>query len=223
MFVYEASGLRSAAGEASGYGEVAASDVTASTGRVSSTGGVVKGLESADVERGLGRGGPVRTAVELAARGSEAPMVGIATFAVVLFHDGRVDVDVVSATRDRAEWERLAPTIRAEIAKRPVRVAGRARALRVVVRVEASGQFPGGARPPPTNGTGFAARGSLGGVMESKDQIDIKLPSALLSYRTRKCEAALGLSASGVGFGAGCAVGATQRVVSARVVEEGRL
>ena len=104
-----------------------------------------------------------------------------------------------------------------------MRLAERSRGLRVMVRVEASEQFPGGARPLPPKSTGFGARGSLGEVTESKDHIDITLPSAVLSYRTRKCEAALGLSASGVGFGAGCAVGVTQRVVSARIVEEGRL
>ncbi|HVJ92814.1 MAG TPA: hypothetical protein VM580_23600, partial [Labilithrix sp.] len=122
--------------------------------RISSTGGLVESLDAADSARGLGRGGPERSAVDEAAHSDAAPVFGTALFAVKIGNDGSIDVDVSAASSDLAAWEGLRPLVRASLTKRPVRVPPNSRGLRVTVRVEASEQFPGGARPPPPKDQG---------------------------------------------------------------------
>jgi hypothetical protein len=188
---------------------------------ISTTGGLAEGLDAADVERGLGRGGPARAAVEEAARSSEAPMFGIAMFAVSVDGAGKVAVDVLDATSERAGWEALRPAIADRLAKAPVRPPSGSRGLRVTVRVEASEQFPGGARPPAKEGV--VAKASPGKITETKTKIDIELPYAAIGYRGRRCGGGLVIAPGGISGGAGCEVGVPLRVVATRIVSEQRL
>jgi len=137
----------------------------------SSTGGLVEALDAADVARGLGHGGPVRSAVDLAASSPEAPTFGTATFAVALGSDGSVN------------------------------------GVLVTVKVDASEQFPGGGRPTPDSKQGVGARASLGGITETKDHVEIELPSASVAYRTRSCGVGLTVNPGGVSLGGGCEPG----------------
>ena len=189
----------------------------------STTGGLAEGLDQADFARGLGRGGPVLAGVEAAAHSSAAPAFGIATFTVDIRSDGTFSIALGSASSDRAAWERLRPVIQAELASRALRAPPNARGVRVTVRVEASEQFPSGARPPPPNTTGLAVKASAGKLTETKDHVDIELPVAALVYQSRNCTAAIGISAGGIGGGAGCEVEVALRVVQARIVSEERL
>jgi hypothetical protein len=189
----------------------------------STTGGLAEGLDAADFARGMGRGGPVRTAVEDAARSGDAPIFGTATFSVVIAADGKVSVDVASASGDRTAWEGLRPAIRTALVGKPVRIAPKTRGLRVTVHVEASEQFPGGGRPPPPSKQGAALSGSIGKVTETKDHVDIELPSVALTYQSRKCAAGIVVSPGGVSAGGGCNPGVAMRVVAARIVGEERL
>lgn len=187
----------------------------------SGAGGIVAALDAADAERGFGRGGSVRSAVEDAARGPEASILGAATFAVSVFADGGIHVDVTAARGDRTEWERLAPAVEASLAGKKLRLPPKSNGLRVTVHVDASEQFPGGARPPKK--TGVVASGSGVKVVETKDRIDFELPSVTVGYQGRRCGAGLTVGATGIGVGGGCAAGVAMRVVSARILREERL
>jgi hypothetical protein len=112
--------------------------------RRSTTGGVAEALAEHDVAIGLGRGGPVLDAVEDAARSSEAPVAGTATFEVTVGRDGHVDAHVVAADGEAEGWERLAASLTSRIDPRRVRLPPGARGWRVVVRVDAREQLADG-------------------------------------------------------------------------------
>lgn len=188
----------------------------------STTGGLAEGLDAEDFSRGMGRGGPARNAVEEAARSGDAPTFGIVTFVIAIGADGKVNVDVASASSDRAGWEALSPGIRTALLGKAVRIAPKTRGVRVTVQVEASEQFPDGRRPPTPSKSGGAVKGSVGSVTETKDHVEVELPSVALTYESRNCSAGLVLHPGGLSAGAGCSPGVAMRVVSARIVREDR-
>ena len=175
----------------------------------STTGGLLETLDSADVARGLGRGGPVRTAIDLAAHAAEAPVRGNATFSVTIFSDGTVNVQVASNDTD---WTLIIPAIREAVRKAQVRLPPNSRGLNVVVAVDAKVKYPDGYEPPPEK-TKVTADTALA---VDKPWLDVKV-------RGRRCSAGLVVAAGGVGGGADCAVGTAARIVSTRIVSEGRL
>jgi hypothetical protein len=190
---------------------------------LSTTGGLAEGLHARDVDRGLGRGGPVLSAVEDAARSAEAPAFGVATFTVRIDRGGRIDVDVLDASSDRTAWEGLGPAIAEHLAKKPVKLPASSGGLRVTVRIEASEQFPGGARPPPPEKQGVIVKATPPKVTETKTSIDIQLPTFAAGYQGRKCSGGVVIHPGGISAGGGCEVGAAMRVVAARIVSENLL
>ncbi len=190
---------------------------------VSTTGGLAESLDAADVARGMGRGGPVRTAVDEAARRPEAPTFGSAVFQVALGSDGSVSVTLADASVDRTMWDGLRPAIHAALASSKMRVPPPGKGIRVTVRVEASEQYPGGGRPVPDKMQGAAVHGSIGTIKESKDHVEITPPLVVLTYRTRKCGAGLAATPAGVSLSGGCEPGVAMRVVETKIVREERL
>ena len=180
---------------------------------------VLSALDQADTERGFGRGGPVRTAVELAARGSDAPALGTAIFSVAIGTDGSVQVDVQD--QSTTGWDALSPAIQQELKSKRIRIPPNSHGLRVTVRVEASEQYPGGGRPPAKSGFKAVAKGPE--VIETKDQITITPPYAAAGYQGRKCAVGVVVTPGGIGGGAGCEVGVPMRVVAVRILNEQRL
>ena len=110
----------------------------------STTGGVAEALLEADVAKGLGRGGPVVSALEDVARTNDAPVRGVATFDIVLYRGGGADVVLDSADTDFASWSRLTRAMSEAVAKKSVRIPDAARGLRMTVRLDARLQFPDG-------------------------------------------------------------------------------
>lgn len=174
----------------------------------STTGGLIETLDAADVARGLGRGGPVRTAIDLAARAADAPVRGSATFSVTIFSDGTVDVEVAN---HHAGWALLIPMICEAVRKAPVRLPPNSRGLNVVVAVDANVKYPNGYEPPPDKAT------------VTTDALAVDKPWLHVKVRGRRCSADLAVAAGGVGAAADCAVGTAARVVSTRIVSETRL
>jgi hypothetical protein len=112
--------------------------------RGSRTGGVAEGLAEHDVELGLGRGGPILTAVESAARSGDAPADGSATFEVFVFADGAVTVRLVSADGDAGGWARVGESAAHSVPPGHVRVPPGTRGWRVVLRVDATTRLADG-------------------------------------------------------------------------------
>ncbi|HEY4015325.1 MAG TPA: hypothetical protein VGM06_18400 [Polyangiaceae bacterium] len=136
---------------------------------VSTTGGLVEGLDAHDVEVGLGRGGPVITALENAAASEAAPFEGAATFDFAIQSDGHVSMAVLDATSSLEDWNKVGEATRKALDPKAVRIPPGARGWHVVVRVEAKVQFPNGLDPnklgarftaSPT-GVTFAATGKV--------------------------------------------------------------
>ena len=114
---------------------------------VSTTGGLAEGLDAHDVAVGLGRGGPVITALENAAAGDAAPFEGAATFDFAIRSDGHVSMSVLDATSSLEDWSRVGEATRKALDPKMVRVPPGARGWHVVVRVEAKVQYPNGLDP----------------------------------------------------------------------------
>jgi hypothetical protein len=114
---------------------------------VSTTGGLAEGLDAHDVAVGLGRGGPVITALENAAAGEAAPFEGAATFDFAVRSDGHVSMSVLDATSSLEGWNKVAEATQKAFDPKAVRIPPGARGWHVVVRVEAKVQYPNGLDP----------------------------------------------------------------------------
>jgi len=174
--------------------------------RPSTTGGLVEALDAEDAKRGVGRGGPVKLAVEAAARSTDAPTAGKATFDIAVGIDGDVHASLLVASADFEQWNQLIASIRGHLARKRVRFPPGSKGLHVVVEVEAHEQFPDGRTPA-----------SLGG----KAGMTPEGPAA--GYSGKVCGVGITLG----GLGGGCSpenagVPAT-RVVSSRITRETRL
>jgi hypothetical protein len=104
----------------------------------SRTGGVAEGLAAHDVELGLGRGGPILTAVESAARSSDAPLDGSATFEALALADDTVTVRLVRADSAADGWARVGESAARSVPPGKVRVPPGTRGWRVVLRIDAT-------------------------------------------------------------------------------------
>ena len=177
----------------SAEGAVAAEPPTPSTG-------IAEALTAADVERGLGRGGPVVSALEEVARTSDAPVRGIATFEVTVDRSGKADVRLDSADAEATSWAELARSMSDAVAKKAVRVPSGARGLRVTVQIDARVQYPNGrdtrALGNFVHATGLeAAEGSM--VVKS-------VPGVNMGHVGKVCGAGLHVGIDGVAIQGGC-------------------
>ena len=163
----------------------------------STSGGVTEALDAADVERGLGRGGPVNTAVAAAAR-QDGPVRGNATFSVTIFSDGHVDVQVASSQTD---WSRLIPAIRDAVRNAKVRVPPNGRGLRVVVAVEASFRYPDGYAPPASTEVDVAAKV---GPDQPTDPVSAGAPRVTVRVRGKRCQGGVTVTVGGIGASGDC-------------------
>jgi len=190
---------------------------------LSKSGGLVEGLDARDMHLGLGRGGPILSAVDAAAHDPAAPVLGKALFAISVLDNGSIKVDTLNASSERAAWEKLAPIIAQGLADKNVRVPNAAKGIRVTVSVDAREQFASGAPPVPPEKQGFKAGGSIGKITEKKDQIEITPPHVSLGYQGKKCGASIVILPGSASLGAGCEVGVPVRVVETHDVREERL
>jgi hypothetical protein len=193
-------------------------------GRASSTGGLAEGLEALDVERGLGRGGVMTTAIHDAVQMSS--VMGSAIFAVTIDASGAVAVSVSSASQDELGWSKLNEAVRASVLARKdqIRLPSGARGLRIAVQAEAHEQYPNGVKPQDLGTHGFATGLS---ATETKDRIDIHLPTLGVHHHGKVCDVAVAGIPPFLGLAGGCDpsnIGAVaQRIVAARVVSETKM
>jgi hypothetical protein len=189
----------------------------------STSGGLVEGLDGQDAARGMGRSGPVLSALESATRASDSSVLGVATFDVAVDADGRVTVHVVEASSAFADWSKIAEATRASIVPGRIRIPPGARGWHVVARLEAKEQYPNGVAPK-TLGTKLV--GTPAAIHETKDRVDIQLPQATLATAGKVCSLAITVGLS-PGISGGCNpenIGAhLARIVEGRVLSEGRL
>jgi hypothetical protein len=194
------------------------------------SGGVAEGLDARDAALGLGRGGPVISALERAAAASDAPFEGSATFDVGIDTSGHVSVALLDSSSSDSGWARMAAAARAAIDPSRVRIPPGARGWRVVARVEAKVQYPNGVDPKKL---GNSVEASPGRLVEDKNRPDAhappivfeKVPGVTLAHRGKVCSASVTLGLV-PGISGGCDpanIGMNPlRVVRGHVVSEGR-
>lgn len=200
---------------------------------VSKTGGLAEGLDAHDASIGLGRGGPVVSALEVAAASSEAPD-GSATFDVAIDASGHISVALLSASAAAGAWTKVGAAAGASLDPKQVRIPPGARGWHVVAMVEAKVQYPNGLDPKKL-GTHVEGSTSLS-LEENKHRTTVedppivfkKVPGITVAHAGKVCSVALTLGLSfGSGISGGCDpsnIGAhTLRVVRSHVVSEGRL
>jgi hypothetical protein len=200
---------------------------------VSRTGGLAEGLDARDASIGLGRGGPVVSALEVAAASSEAPD-GNATFDVAIDSSGRVSVELLSATEASQAWGRVGAAASATLDPKRMRIPPGARGWHVVATVEAKVQYPNGTDPKKLGTHVDASASPALTVNEHRTSIEDppivfkKVPGVVVAHSGKVCSVSLSVGLSFLsGISGGCDpsnIGAhALRVVRSHVVSEGRL
>ncbi|HEY1696286.1 MAG TPA: hypothetical protein VGG39_29175 [Polyangiaceae bacterium] len=197
---------------------------------LSPTGGLAEGLDAHDSAIGLGRGGPVLSALEVAAN-DEGTAQGNATFDVSIDAAGRVSVSLVNASTSADAWSRVGQAMRSAIDASHVRLPPGANGWHVVARVDAKVQYPNG-RQPKDLGTRVEADGLALGTNPRRATVGDppivfkKMPGITLAHSGKVCSVRIHLGL-GPPIAGGCDpsnIGAHEtRVVTTRVVSEGRL
>jgi hypothetical protein len=186
----------------------------------SRTGGIAEALADADVQRGLGRGGPAVAALEEVARESDAPARGVATFDVVVNRSGSADVRLESADADFDAWSRLTRAMAEAVTRKSVRIPPGARGLRVTVRLDARVQWPNGKTP---ESTGTFAR-TTGLELGEGTMVPRSVPGVNVGVVGKVCSLGLTAGLAGAAILGGCdpeMIGAhTTRVVHGRELRE---
>jgi hypothetical protein len=200
---------------------------------VSKTGGLAEGLDAHDASLGLGRGGPVVSALEVAAASSDAAE-GHATFDVAIDSSGRVSVALLDASAARGAWTKVGTAAGASLDPKRVRIPPGAQGWHVVATVEAKVQYPNGVEPKQL---GTRVDGSASPALKENEHrasvedaplVFQKTPGVTVAHAGKVCSVAitLGLSFSS-GISGGCDpsnIGSRAlRVVRGHVVSEGRL
>jgi hypothetical protein len=188
-------------------------------------GGLREALDEYDHEIGLGRGGAVVSSAHAVASIDSAPITGKALFDVSVDSSGGVWVGVSSVDSDYAGWARVAGRLADDLRGKKLRVLPSARGLRFRVQVEARLAEYDGTKVP--QGTRLEA--SPGEIDEEQKRFS-KLPGVYLSGGGRVCQWAVGLipvPTQPLTAGGWCDPTKLsvkpQRLVSARIVSEGRL
>ena len=192
------------------------------------TGGLVDGLDAHDRELGLGRGGPVLSAVEEAVRNpGETPPEGKADYEVVVRKGGSVKVSLLDSSDSRSSWEGIMKDIERGVSARTVRLPESAAGMRFVVHVDAVVQWPDGKRPATVGTKPIAQTGEVGSS-ESHPGLDFtRVPMVGVYHSGKVCSAGVAVTPGMLMVGGACSpenIGqAAARVVHGRVVSESRL
>ncbi|HEX3343163.1 MAG TPA: hypothetical protein VHS09_01270 [Polyangiaceae bacterium] len=200
---------------------------------ISKTGGLAEGLDAHDSSIGLGHGGPVVSALEVAAARSEAPD-GNATFDVVVDASGHVSVALLSASSGAGAWSKVGATAGASLDPTRMRIPPGAGGWHVVAIVESKIQYPNGLEPKKlgTHVEGSPdialAENEHRATVEDPPIVFKKMPHITVAHAGKVCSVALTIGLTfGSGITGGCDpsnIGAhTTRVVRSHVVREGRL
>lgn len=209
---------------------------------VSSTGGLVEGLEAADRGRLVGPSGRVVSALELAAHGEGATAFGVASFAVTVLKTGGVEVTLQSASAGEAEWKRVAERAARDLAKNAPRIPPPREGARFVIDLVAEMVLPDGRKPkdlhgprveadPPRLHSWSAGKKDMternptaaNGVSLTDPDLraNVELPGVYVAQNGKVCSYKFGLSVLGPLLQGGCELEnlgtKPQRLVHARV------
>jgi hypothetical protein len=192
-------------------------------GAGTAVGGLSKGLDDRDVDLGLGRGGPVLSALEAASRGMDVPVEGAATFDVAIDISGHVSVALSDVSSQYAAWSRVASAAGAAVDAKRVRIPPGARGWHIVVRIDAKVQYPNGLKPKQLGNHFEATPGEI-----DKDSLVMKkIPGFTISHVGKVCGVGLSVTILGPSIIGGCDpsnIGMPAgRIVSGHIVSEGRL
>jgi len=186
-------------------------------------GGLRDALDQHDRELGLGRGGAIVSELQAAAHGDSAPVTGKAIFEVTVGSNGSVWVGVSRSDGATPAWNRVASELAAGLRSKHLRIPPGARAMRFALEVDARVVEYDGSKSRPTRLEASPGKIGSNGMYE-------KLPGLYLGGAGRVCAYELGLvpvPMQPLSAGGWCdptkLVVKPQRLVSVRVVDEGRL
>lgn len=193
-----------------------------------SPGGLVEALDAHDRELGLGRGGPVLSAIEEAVRiPGETPPEGSADYEVIVRRSGHVAASVLVASSERASWEGLLREIERQVMERRVSLPSSASGMRFVVHVDAVVQWPDGKRPAKTGTRGVATTGEVGASEAHAGLSFTRVPMLGVYHSGKVCSAGVALAPGMLVLGGACspenAGQVAARIVHGRIVRESRL
>ncbi len=190
--------------------------------------GLAGAMDAIDRARGAARGGPLKDAVEEAARSPNAPAEGSAVFEIVVGPSHLATTRLLEASSDEAGWAALRAAIDVAARQKTLRFpVGRPNdALRVVVRVSAEQRFPNGQRVRDLGA--HVSKTELGLKDDAAPgESKLTLPSATLHLRGKVCSLSLTLGVSASPIAGGCdpeAIGArSARRVRTEIVSEERI
>jgi hypothetical protein len=161
---------------------------------------VAEALVQADVDRGLGLGGPVVAALEDVARTQDGPVRGVATFDVILHRGAEPEVFLQAADAEYDAWARLTRSMREAVAKKSVRIPASADSLQVTVKLDARVQYPDGSDPRKRGP--FAKATGLEPGTESI--VPKTVPGVTVGVVGKVCGAGLHVGMDGLGILGGC-------------------
>jgi hypothetical protein len=167
-----------------------------------SAGGLSEALDQRDAEMGLGRGGPVLSALEAASRSMDVPIEGWATFDIAIDTSGRVSVALTDAGKDSDAWSKVARAAGASVDPKSVRIPPGARGWHVAVRIDAKVQYPDGSRPEQL-GTRFEA---TPGKVSKTSMVMEKTPGFTISTQGKVCRVALHVDLPLPSISGGCSL-----------------
>jgi hypothetical protein len=191
----------------------------------SRTGGLVEGLDARDVRKGLGRGGPVLSAVEEAAHSADAPTEGFAEYEVIVRRTGSVEVFLLRANDNREKWAEIRPTIKEGVSVRHVVIPSGASGMRYVVRVDAVLQFPDGKHLADLGNKTIATTGW--GGKEEPGLSSPGVPMVGIVHTGKVCSIGAAITPGMLVLGGGCSLEnigrPAVRMVHGRVMSESRV
>ncbi|HEY6081726.1 MAG TPA: hypothetical protein VIW29_23080 [Polyangiaceae bacterium] len=211
---------------------------------VSTSGGLLEGLEAHDRELGLGPSGPVIGALYRAAHNPIAPQTGFARFEITVLKSGSVEVSLAGASGQAEAWASVGKLASEAIRQSPPRIPEPRTGTRMVVTIRAEQVFPNGTKREDLSGPhleGVAPRlrtegdakaelkrlnpvaGDTGAPVTGQS-VMVDIPGVYVAGRNKVCSYRLGITPLGPMLSGGCdlanAGSKAQRMVRTEVEEQ---
>jgi hypothetical protein len=139
---------------------------------------ILRTFEAHDRAIGLGPSGAIVSAFRDAASTGESPELSTATFTVTVLRSGEVDVELASASNDRAAWSTVAERVAAALRSKPPRISPPRNGVRLVLQVAAEERWSNGTIARSEGPSVAAEVPPIRSTAESKEELRRRNPAA---------------------------------------------